>query len=58
MNVREEEYGEERLMNCISRHSDLSSREMVERITADVSKFAGSQPQHDDITIVVMRVLD
>jgi len=58
MNAREEEYGEQRLMNCISRHSNLTSREMVERITADVNRFAGSQPQHDDITIVVMRVLD
>lgn len=58
MNVREEEYGEKRLMQCISDNSHLPSREMVEQITADVNHFAGTQPQHDDITLVVMRVLD
>gem|GEM_PF-2441780 len=58
MNVREEEYGEERLMRCISDHSRLTSRELVEHITTDVNRFAGAQPQHDDITLVVMRVLE
>lgn len=57
MNVREEEYGETRLMKCISDNSRLTSREMVDQITADVNRFAGTQPQHDDITLVVMRVL-
>jgi len=58
MNVREEEYGEERLMKCISDNSHLPSKQMVDQITADVSRFAGAQPQHDDITLVVMRVMD
>ncbi len=58
MNVREEEYGEERLMKCIANNSHLPSKEMVDQITADVNRFAGAQPQHDDITLVVMRVLD
>jgi len=58
MNVGEEEYGEERLTKCISDNSHLSSKQMVDQITADVNRFAGSQPQHDDITLVVMRVLD
>jgi hypothetical protein len=58
MNVREEEYGEERLMKCIADNSHLPSKEMVDQITADVNRFAGAQPQHDDITLVVMRVLN
>ncbi len=58
MNVREEEYGEDRLMKCISHNSHLPSKQMVDQITADVNRFAGTQPQHDDITLVVMRVLD
>jgi hypothetical protein len=58
MNVRDEEYGEERLMKCISDNSHLPSKQMVDQITADVNHFAGTQPQHDDITLVVMRVLE
>jgi phosphoserine phosphatase RsbU/P len=43
----------ERLLRCCNR---MAPNEIVERILAEVSEFANGEPQHDDITLVVMKV--
>lgn len=55
-NERDEEYGMERLTTLIPKLLGLGAREMIEAIVEDVTAHAGSQPQFDDITLVVLKV--
>jgi sigma-B regulation protein RsbU (phosphoserine phosphatase) len=52
-----EEFGEDRLLAAISRHRTQSASALIQSICADVSAFTGNVPQHDDMTVVVVRVL-
>jgi len=56
-NERDEEYGMERLTALIPGLLDYGAREMIDAIVEDVAGFAGSRPQFDDITLVVLKVL-
>jgi phosphoserine phosphatase RsbU/P len=57
MNGREEEWGETRLIECAKTCHGLSSSEVMTRIFAAAEAFAAGSPQHDDMTLVVLRVL-
>jgi serine phosphatase RsbU (regulator of sigma subunit) len=50
------EFGEERLRSILLESLQLSARESVERIIAKVLGWQGQTPQHDDITLIVMKV--
>jgi len=57
-NEHGEEYGEERLLNALrSLSSKPTSREVVQAICKDVQRFIGYAPQHDDMTMVVVKIL-
>ncbi len=56
MNKNGEEFGEERLRDAISRVSGVSAQEILEAITREVMGFTGEAKQHDDFTMVVVRV--
>ena len=49
-----EEFGEERLVEALRRHRELSSSALLAAIVDDVKKFS-SLEQHDDITLIVAR---
>ena len=53
MNCSKQLFGEERLLKTLS-SNDASPEETVELIRTEVSEFAGSEPQSDDITLLVM----
>ncbi|MDV4342274.1 SpoIIE family protein phosphatase [Methanoculleus sp. YWC-01] len=55
-NEHEEEYGMGRLTALISGLLDRGAREIIDAIVEDVTAHAGSQPQFDDITLVVLKV--
>lgn len=57
MNEAEEEFGEERLKAVITSHLGRSAAELQDEILNAVDRFVGSAPQHDDITLVVARVV-
>jgi hypothetical protein len=57
MNGRAEEYGEERLLASVMRHSSEEAGRIIEAVCADVSIFTGDTPQHDDMTMVVVKVI-
>jgi sigma-B regulation protein RsbU (phosphoserine phosphatase) len=57
MNARDEEWGEERLIELAKGCHGLSPVEAVTRILAAAQMFAGGAPQHDDMTVVVLRVV-
>jgi phosphoserine phosphatase RsbU/P len=56
MNRRDEEWGEEKLIETAKACQRLSSLETLNRILAAAVDFAGGAPQYDDMTLVVLRV--
>lgn len=56
MNIREEDWGEERLIELAKRCHGLSAQDMMNRILAAAQAFAGGAPQYDDMTLVVLRL--
>ncbi len=50
------EFGEERLRSIVVQSSHLTARELAEKVIASVLGWQGEAPQHDDITLVVMKV--
>jgi len=54
---RKNQFGEERLIPVIHENKDLSAREIINTILDKVRAFCGGEPQFDDITIIVLRVL-
>ena len=57
-NRSDELYGEERLQKIVDDTCDLPGKEAMERIFADVSDYATGVPQFDDITMVVLTVVE
>ncbi len=57
VNDRGEAYGTGRLMEVVQENRNEKSGEVLEAIQKDVIAFAGHQPQFDDITMVIVRVL-
>jgi Na+-transporting methylmalonyl-CoA/oxaloacetate decarboxylase gamma subunit len=55
MNEKRDFYGEERLIEFIRAHHELSSKDLINAILKDVNKFVNHMPQHDDMTIVVIK---
>jgi len=49
-----DEFGEQRLIEAMTRRRELSSKAMLESIVDDVRKFSPHE-QHDDITLIVAR---
>jgi sigma-B regulation protein RsbU (phosphoserine phosphatase) len=56
MNARDEEWSEDRLIEFAKTCHGLSALEGVRRILAAAEAFAAGAPQHDDMTLVVLRV--
>lgn len=58
MNASMEPYGNERLAEFV-RHlatTNLSAQQMADAINHDIQAFVGAAPQHDDMTMVVVKV--
>ena len=56
MNSAEEEYGEDRLTETLCQMPVRCAADMISYILDRVDKFTASARQHDDMTLVVMRV--
>ena len=57
MNEQKEQYGNERLEALVKNNALVSAKDIRDKILADVSAFTGSAEQHDDMTVVVVKVL-
>ena len=57
MNGRDEEWGEERLIELAKTCHGLSALEGMRRILAAAQAFAAGASQHDDMTLVVLRLI-
>jgi len=58
MNSADEEWGETRMIEALERCHGLTSAQTVEYVMAGADTFASGAPQHDDMTLVVLRVLE
>lgn len=55
MNERHEEFSEVRFIKIIESNRKLSTRELLELILKEVKKFVDNFPQHDDMTLVILK---
>ena len=56
MNEADEPFGEDRLSRLVEAHADLSAEALRERILVEVDTFVGSADQHDDMTLVLLKI--
>jgi sigma-B regulation protein RsbU (phosphoserine phosphatase) len=56
MNETDDFFGEGRLGRLAEEHAHLSSDELRERVLRDVEGFVGAAPQHDDMTMILLKV--
>lgn len=54
-NSAAQEYGEDRLMAMVNYGVALTPVQMMQQIMADVDRFVGTTPQHDDITCMLIK---
>jgi phosphoserine phosphatase RsbU/P len=57
MNAADEEWGEPELVAAVRGCREPCAAEIVNRVMAGAEDFAAGAPQHDDMTLVVLRVL-
>jgi sigma-B regulation protein RsbU (phosphoserine phosphatase) len=57
MDNNDQEYGEHRLEASIARHRHLPAADMIRTLCDDVRQFTGGHPQHDDMTMVIVKVM-
>ncbi len=55
MDEEKEEYGTERLLAAVAAADGLSAEAARDHVLADVDVFTGNAPQHDDMTLLVLR---
>jgi serine phosphatase RsbU (regulator of sigma subunit) len=58
MNAGHDCFGEQRLADLVEEHGHLPSEELRERVLRDINTFVGGAPQHDDMTMILLRVED
>ncbi len=58
MNPIDEEWGEERLIAAVRGCEGMNAAAMVTEIIDAADRFASGAPQHDDMTLVVLRVIE
>jgi len=54
----EEEYGEKRLVQAITKNGVMNMNELCHSILSDVVQFSENVPQQDDMTLVVFKISD
>ena len=55
-NSKKEEFGEERLEKALTESESKTAKGIVEDIFKDIRKFQKKAPQHDDITVIAIKV--
>jgi sigma-B regulation protein RsbU (phosphoserine phosphatase) len=55
MNAKDEEYGESELIRLIDRESGSAPAELLGSLLAELDRFVGNTPQHDDMTCLLLK---
>jgi serine phosphatase RsbU (regulator of sigma subunit) len=56
MNAAEDEWGEDRMIAEAQAYANLNAVELMQRLFRAADAFAAGAPQHDDMTLVVLRI--
>jgi sigma-B regulation protein RsbU (phosphoserine phosphatase) len=56
MNSRDDLFGESRLGRLVETHAHLPAEELRERVLREIAAFVGDAPQHDDMTMILLKV--
>jgi serine phosphatase RsbU (regulator of sigma subunit)/dihydrofolate reductase len=56
MNTVEDEWGEDRMIAEAQAHANQTAAELMQRLFRAADAFAAGAPQHDDMTLVVLRI--
>jgi len=56
MNAQGKQYGRKNLGSIVMRNHELPAREIANRIQQDLANFVGAARQHDDQTVLVMKM--
>jgi sigma-B regulation protein RsbU (phosphoserine phosphatase) len=56
MNAHDDCFGEQRLGELVEAHAHLPSDELRERVLREIAAFVGDAPQHDDMTMILLKV--
>ena len=54
-NAKTEEYGEPELIRLVDRESASAPAEMLRKMLAELDRFVGNTPQHDDMTCLLLK---
>jgi sigma-B regulation protein RsbU (phosphoserine phosphatase) len=57
MNTKSEMYGKDRLSSSIKSHREFSAKNLLTAIERDVRKFEPKSRQHDDMTLMVVKII-
>jgi len=57
MNPQQEEFGDGRLVKVLAESKGASAQQVLDEVFDAVRKFAGKAKQHDDMTIVVVKIV-
>ncbi len=58
MNAGDDCFGEQRLARLVEEHAHLPSDELRERVLREIAAFVGGAPQHDDMTMILLKIED
>ena len=58
MNSADEEWGEESMMKTVEGCDGLPAKEIMQRVFTAADAFVAGAKQHDDMTLVVLRVVE
>ncbi len=56
MNAADDCFGEPRLAQIVETHAALPSDQLRERVLREIEAFVGDAPQHDDMTMILLKV--
>ena len=57
MNEKREEFTLEKIKSIIRDNKDLKAKELCDKIKSEVERFVGAAPQHDDQSLVLLKVV-
>ena len=57
MDKNKTEFGENRLQDILNNYNTISSENIIGEVKSQVYKFVGDAPQHDDMTMIVLKIL-
>ncbi len=57
VNKKGEEYGLERMFDVAKNYNHNSASQLQDKMIEDINKFIGKAKQHDDMTMVILKVI-